>query len=87
MTISVFGDVFGIDEARSMDPDGADVTVAGRPGYMVGSDLHVETSAGTVSFTAILPDTAFEAGIVAADIIVPVAELVVAAIEADLADG
>jgi|GEM_PF-4179644 len=81
--ISIFGDVFSIEDVRASYPDGIDITVAGLPGFDSGQDVRVWTSAGPITFAAILPDSAVEAGLVPADIAIPVAELVVAAIEAD----
>jgi hypothetical protein len=80
--LSIFKDVFSIEEARVAYPDGIDMTVAGLPALDSGSELRVATSAGPIVFVPILPDAAVEAGMQPTDISTPVAELVVAAIEA-----
>ena len=79
-SLSIYSQAQSIAEARDWYPDGSDVTVAGQPGFAVGTDLYVETSYGNLVFTAFLPldMTPQLEGI---DINLPVAELVVAAIE------
>jgi hypothetical protein len=84
--LSAFLDSFSLDEVREFLFDPVDTTVAGLPAIDGGTDLRVETAAGVVTFTTILPDSATDAGVEPVDLLIPVAELVVPAIEADLAD-
>jgi hypothetical protein len=84
--VSAILDGLTIDDVRDWYEDGLDLTVAGRPAFAGDVDLRVETSAGGVNFSATLPEEALEAGWVASDVTIPLAELVVAAIEADLAE-
>jgi hypothetical protein len=79
----MFHDGFSIDDARSSYADAVDITVAGLPALSSEYEVRVQTSAGPIAFTAILPNAAVEAGMVLADIVIPVAELVVAAVEAE----
>ena len=85
--LSAMQDGLSIEDVRSWYEDGTDVTVAGLPGFLTNQDLRVETSAGSVTFTALLPNDALEAGLQPSDILLPVAELVVAAIEAEAGQG
>jgi hypothetical protein len=77
--VSAFLDGIGIDEVRSFYSDGEDLTVAGMPAFLAATDLRVETSAGPVGFSAFL----LASGMEPRDVLIPVAELVVSAIEAD----
>jgi hypothetical protein len=80
-TLTMLSGFVGIDDVRVYYPDGIDATVAGLPAFIVGPDLYVETSAGPITFSAVLSDDAAASGMDPDDITVPVAELVVAAIE------
>jgi hypothetical protein len=81
-TLTMIADSAGIDAIRVVYDDGADIDVAGRPGFIGGADLYVETSVGPIAFYPALPDEAILEGMDPSEITVPVAELVVAAIEA-----
>jgi hypothetical protein len=80
--LTMIADSAGIDAIRVVYDDGTDIDVAGRPGFIGGADLYVETSAGPIAFYPALPDEAILEGMDPSEITVPVAELVVAAIEA-----
>jgi hypothetical protein len=82
--LSAMLDIFGIAEMRDAAPGGTDLTVAGRPAYLSELGLQVETSAGPVAFSALLGNEVLDAGLTAADLMVPVAELVVTALEAEV---
>jgi hypothetical protein len=83
--ISMLQDGLGIENVRGFYADAVEVEVAGRPGLLSEIELRVETSAGPLNFSAFLPDDARQAGLEPGDILVPVAELVVTAIEAEAA--
>jgi hypothetical protein len=80
--VSVLADGIPIDAVRGLYGEDEDITVAGRPALLSPYDLRVETSAGTIDFTAFMTQ---DAGLAMDDLLLPVAELVTAAIEADLA--
>lgn len=84
--VSAMLDGLSIGDVRAWYEDGFDTTVAGRPAFAADNDLRVETSAGGIIFDALLPQEALAAGWQATDVTIPLAEVVVAAIEADLAE-
>ncbi|MFV2063080.1 MAG: hypothetical protein ACC726_06140 [Chloroflexota bacterium] len=81
--LMVYVEPLAIDELRSFYPGGTDVTIAGRPGYEKDAVLWVQTDAGLISIQAFLPDDASGEGIDPGEITIPVAEMVLAGIEAD----
>lgn len=80
--LTMLADSAGIEEIRGLYDDGTDIDVAGRPGFIGGPDLYIETSAGPIAFYPDLPDEAVLEGMDPSELTVPVAELIVAAIEA-----
>ena len=82
-TVTVLADAGGLEELSATYPDGTEFTVAGRPAFLIGSDLYVETPVGTFGFFVLLPDQAIVDGLEPGDVGIPIAELVIAAIEAE----
>ncbi len=84
--ISALVDGLTIEDVRGWYAEGVDTTVAGMPAFAADDDVRVETSVGGINFNAVLPEAAIAAGHQSMDLLMPVAEMVVAAIEADLSE-
>lgn len=77
-TLGISADVGDFDGLRAFYPEAQDLIIAGQSGFLSGSELYVDTSIGTLSVFALLPDDPDTA---AGDVLIPIMELIVAAIE------
>ena len=85
-SLTVFVEAVTLDEARTWLPDAEELSIEGYPALYAQSLLYVGMPDGTVTFSVALPEAATQAGVEPTDILVPVAEMVMAAVVADTAE-